>query len=87
MDGSLESTVSSTGGTVRADGWRKVEAVADQETSDGPLEDEGGLPAILAAMVILIVIVVLFLLFKFNLFEGGSSVNVRTTAPALTWMG
>lgn len=47
--------------------------------------DQGGLPAILAAILVFVLIVVLFLLFKFNLFNGGHSVNVRTTAP--TWLG
>ncbi|HVC81249.1 MAG TPA: hypothetical protein VNL35_12205 [Chloroflexota bacterium] len=58
-----------------------------EEASSDPREDEGSLPAILATLVILIVIVVLFLLFKFNFFQGGRSVDVRTTAPAALWVG
>ena len=61
--------------------------MAEQGTSDGPADDEGSLPAILATLVVLILIVGLFLLLKFNLFEGGTSVNVRTTAPVTLWDG
>ncbi|HXT34651.1 MAG TPA: hypothetical protein VN837_03645 [Chloroflexota bacterium] len=60
--------------------------MAEPETGD-PREDEGGLPAMIATLVILIIIVVLFLLFKFNFFQGGRSVDVRTTAPAILWVG
>jgi len=82
---SLETRVSSTGGTARVVGG-KARLVTEQRTRDGPSDDEGSLPAILATLVVLILIVGLFLLLKFNLFQGGTSVNVRTTAPAMSWI-
>jgi len=54
-----------------------------QRDADGLERVEGGgMAALLVVAVVLIAIVVLFLLFKFNLFNGGTSNDIRQTQPA-----
>jgi hypothetical protein len=51
--------------------------VSEEQGEDGP----GDTAALVTVLIVLLVIVFLFLLFKFNLFNGGTSVPTRTTAP------
>lgn len=47
---------------------------------DQPAGDAAeGLVPLLLVVLVLVCVVVLFLLFKFNLFNGGTSVNMRQT--------
>ena len=53
----------------------------NRSTDELPTQEEGAIPAILLVLVVLAAVVALFLLLKFNLFNGGTSNNVRTTLP------
>jgi hypothetical protein len=56
-----------------------IPAGADQDETH-PEATEGILP-IVVVLLALAAVVVLFLLFKFNLFNGGKAPNVRDTLP------
>ena len=49
-------------------------------TDDDPEVTPGAVAAIAMALLVLVGVVVLFLLLKFNLFQGGSSNDVRTSS-------
>ncbi|MGH2344841.1 MAG: hypothetical protein ACRDG4_06415 [Chloroflexota bacterium] len=42
--------------------------------------------ALAAVLIVLVLIVFLFLLFKFNLFNGGTSIETRTTMARLPFL-
>jgi hypothetical protein len=46
--------------------------------------ERGDTAALVTVLLVLLAIVFLFLLFKFNLFNGGTSIPTRTTAPNQT---
>ncbi len=50
----------------------------DEPGKDG----RGDIAALVAVLIVLLLIVFLSLLFKFNVFNGGTSVPTRTTAPS-----
>jgi hypothetical protein len=50
-------------------------------TDNDPEVTPGAVAAIAMALLVLVGVVVLFLLLKFNLFQGGSSNDVRTSSP------
>ena len=51
----------------------------EQPGNEVPDQSPGSVAATVAALIVLAAVVVLFLLFKFNLFNGGSAPNVRST--------
>ena len=62
--------------------------VGDERSNADQGDGAGSTAALLVTLIVVVLIAILFLLFKFNLFNGGTSVNVRTTLPALPlWAG
>ena len=62
--------------------------VGDERSNVDQGDGAGSTAALLVTLIVVVLIAVLFLLFKFNLFNGGTSVNVRTTLPAWSpWHG
>jgi len=53
---------------------------------EAPEDGRGDAAALAAALIVLLLIVFLFLLFKFNLFNGGHSIETPTTIGRLTWL-
>jgi hypothetical protein len=57
---------------------------------EAPEDGRGDTAALAATLIVLAIIVFLFLLFKFNLFNGGASTETRTTIgrlPLVTVLG
>lgn len=52
------------------------------ERVEGHSEETEGILPIMVVVLALAAVVVLFLLFKFNLFNGGQGPDVRTTMPS-----
>jgi hypothetical protein len=52
---------------------------------EAPEDGRGDTAALAAALIVLLLIVFLFLLFKFNLFNGGPSIETWTTIGRLPW--
>ena len=62
-------------GAVGLRGAGRVKMATEEPAEDG----RGDTAALVATLIVLLAIVILFLLFKFNLFNGGTSIPTRAT--------
>lgn len=53
---------------------------------EAPDDGRGDMAALAAVLIVLSLIVFLFLLFKFNLFNGGTPIETRTMIGRFPWL-